>query len=402
MSETLTIERASKTFGNKLALDGVSLSVPAEAFCVLLGPSGSGKTTLLRCVAGIERLSAGSVTIGGRQVAAPGRHLAPERRDLAMVFQDYALWPHMSARKNVEFALGRSGAGRKEARAAAGKILQRMGLGHLSDSYPGELSGGEQQRVALARALVADTGLVLFDEPLSNLDADLRERMRLEISTMVRQAKTTAVYITHDQAEAFALADVMGVMAGGRMLQFGTPEEVYRHPASPFVARFTGLAGELPVEILANGESTPTAEGPMVRVRPGGSAESLLAVPPPGYEGLRPGSDAVMLVRPGAVELVPPGTADSHLRGETIDAAYRGHGYDHAVHLEGGQRLVGVHHPERYRPGTPVALRLRTQGCLVFSADQPAEQLAGSPASSLGGRLAASEPRPLVPAGEEV
>ena len=185
----------------------MSLDVAPGTFLVLLGPSGSGKTTLLRCLAGIERIDSGLITIGGQTVADGRAHVPPDQRDLSMVFQDYALWPHLTALDNVAFALRRRRLPRAECRARAAAMLERVGLGEFARRYPNELSGGEQQRVALARALIADTGLILCDEPLSNLDADLRERMRVEISSLVREAGATTVYITHDQAEAFALAD---------------------------------------------------------------------------------------------------------------------------------------------------------------------------------------------------
>ncbi|HTX28717.1 MAG TPA: ABC transporter ATP-binding protein, partial [Streptosporangiaceae bacterium] len=224
MADPIAIENLGKTYpGGNQALRDVSLHVDPGTFLVLLGPSGSGKTTLLRCLAGIERVTSGQITIGSRMVAADRVHIAPDQRDLSMVFQDYALWPHLSARDNVAFALRRRRVSRADCRSRATEMLSRVGLGALADRYPNELSGGEQQRVALARALIADTGLILCDEPLSNLDADLRERMRVEISALVREAGATTVYITHDQAEAFALADMVGVLEEGRLVQFGTP-----------------------------------------------------------------------------------------------------------------------------------------------------------------------------------
>ena len=235
------------------ALKSVSLDVAPGTFLVLLGPSGSGKTTLLRCLAGIERIDSGSLSIGSRVVADGRSHVPPEQRDLSMVFQDYALWPHLTALDNVAFALRRRRLSRPECRARAMVMLSRVGLEEFAERYPNELSGGQQQRVALARALIADTGLILCDEPLSNLDADLRERMRVEISSLVREAGATTVYITHDQAEAFALADHIGVLEEGVLVQSGSPEDVYHHPATPFVARFTGLAGELPVRVTGHG-----------------------------------------------------------------------------------------------------------------------------------------------------
>jgi iron(III) transport system ATP-binding protein len=267
VADSISVDVVCKAFaGGSLALDEVSLSVDPGTFVVLLGPSGSGKTTLLRCLAGIEHVTSGQIAIGGKTVAGGQVHVPPDRRNLSMVFQDYALWPHLRVRENVAFALRRSKLTRTEAQARTLAMLERVGLGALADRYPNELSGGEQQRVALARALVAGTGLILCDEPLSNLDADLRERMRVEISSLVREAGATAVYITHDQAEAFALADQIGVLQKGRLIQFGRPEEVYTRPASPFVARFTGLAGELPVRVTGQapgpGASGPRASGP--------------------------------------------------------------------------------------------------------------------------------------------
>ena len=212
MAEPISMVSLTKTYPGAAvpALKSVSLDVAPGTFLVLLGPSGSGKTTLLRCLAGIERIDSGSLSIGSRAVADGRSHVPPEQRDLSMVFQDYALWPHLTALDNVAFALRRRRLSRPECRARAMVMLSRVGLEEFAKRYPNELSGGQQQRVALARALIADTGLILCDEPLSNLDADLRERMRVEISSLVREAGATTVYITHDQAEAFALADTSG------------------------------------------------------------------------------------------------------------------------------------------------------------------------------------------------
>jgi ABC-type Fe3+/spermidine/putrescine transport system ATPase subunit len=369
---TLQVYGATKQFGTKTALDAVDLRVEPGSFCVLLGPSGSGKTTLLRCVAGIERLTAGRVYIGDRLVADGPAHHPPERRDLAMVFQDYALWPHLSVIGNVEFALRRRHHGRDEARRRSQKMLDRVGLGRLIERYPNELSGGEQQRVALARALVAATGLVLFDEPLSNLDADLRERMRLEIATLTRDSGATTVYITHDQSEAFALADTIGVLSQGRLVQFGTPEEIYHHPTSPFVARFTGLAGEIRVRVEgplgSDAGATPAGGGDRCRmaVRP---RAGVPGSQPVAIETTAPAGDGLLLVRPSAVELLAPGHPDRHLDAVVLDSAYRGRGYDHALLLTDGTQLVGVHDLHRWDRGSNVALRLTDSACLLFPHD---------------------------------
>ncbi len=301
MAEPISITGLSKTYpgGSVPALSSVSLDVDPGTFLVLLGPSGSGKTTLLRCLAGIERMDSGLITIGGHTVADDRTHVPADQRDLSMVFQDYALWPHMTALDNVAFALRRRHLPRSECRARAAQMLSRVGLSDFGRRYPNELSGGQQQRVALARALIADTGLILCDEPLSNLDADLRERMRVEISSLVREVGATTVYITHDQAEAFALADKVGVLEEGRLVQFGAPEEVYNHPATPFVARFTGLSGELRVQVVAHAGDgsvavTAAGGGAFPPLRPGGGGTSVT---------LRPGAEAVLAIRPTGVYL---------------------------------------------------------------------------------------------------
>jgi ABC-type Fe3+/spermidine/putrescine transport system ATPase subunit len=313
VASPISIAALTKTYpgAGQPALKAVSLDVAPGTFLVLLGPSGSGKT-LLRCLAGIERIDSGQLAIGSRVMADGRAHVPPEQRDLSMVFQDYALWPHLTALDNVAFALRRRRLGRAECRARAALMLARVGLGEFARRYPNELSGGQQQRVALARALIADTGLILCDEPLSNLDADLRERMRVEISSLVREAGATTVYITHDQAEAFALADHIGVLEEGVLVQSGTPEEVYNHPATPFVARFTGLSGELRVRVTAHaGDGTleiAAASGAAGRLPVMRPADVGAAAAGPGLrssasaEGgrptLRPGDEALLAIRP--------------------------------------------------------------------------------------------------------
>jgi iron(III) transport system ATP-binding protein len=362
---------ARKHFGAKVALDGIDLSVTPGSFCVLLGPSGSGKSTLLRCIAGIERLTSGRVSIGGRLVADGAAHRPPEQRGLAMVFQDYALWPHLTVTQNVEFALGRHSLAKREPAARARRMLERVGLGHLAHRYPNELSGGEQQRVALARALVADTGVLLFDEPLSNLDADLRERMRLEIATLARGSGATSIYITHDQAEAFALADTIGVLSDGRLVQVGAPEAIYHRPATPFVARFTGLAGELPV-VVTGPPRRADSGAPVVPVRPvhAGSddgAQLLASVPGGGA----PSGEATALIRPAGVQLLAPGHPGRHLEALVLDSAYRGRGYDHALVVADGTQLMGIHDERRWQRGDHVGVRLSASACLLFAAVAP-------------------------------
>jgi iron(III) transport system ATP-binding protein len=375
VADPITIENLGKTYpGGNEALRDVSLAVDPGTFLVLLGPSGSGKTTLLRSLAGIERITSGRITIGSRTVADGKIHVPPDQRDLSMVFQDYALWPHLSARDNVAFALRRRHLPRAECRTRAQEMLGRVGLGALADRYPNELSGGEQQRVALARALIADTGLILCDEPLSNLDADLRERMRVEISALVREAAATTVYITHDQAEAFALADQVGVLEHGRLVQAGTPEEIYTRPATPFVARFTGLAGELRVRVRDR-----LADGTMLVEPPSGHAFRARA--PLGHRDgtLLAGEGALVMIRPTGVRLCPNGSDGSdgssgpngqHLSGRVTDVAFRGRGYEHAIDVSDSIRLTGVFADVKATRGETVGLRLDPAGCHVFPAEE--------------------------------
>ncbi len=382
--ESVDLVGVTKSFGAKPALSGVDLHIDPGTFLVLLGPSGSGKTTLLRCQAGIERLTEGSIYIGNRLVAGPGAHLPPERRRLAMVFQDYALWPHMTALRNVEFPVRQLRVGHAQARLRAQSMLERVRLSHLSERYPNELSGGEQQRVALARALVGGVGLLLFDEPLSNLDADLREQLRLEISTLARESGATSVYITHDQAEAFALADRVGVLCDGRLVQLGTPEEIYLQSVSPFVARFTGITAEVPVVLCGSPAPVPSDEEP-------GVGGELVAVRLPG-RGLdtpvtaklvigngpyrpAPGATLSMFVRPSAVRIVGP--HEAQLMARVRDVAFCGRGYEHALDSD-GTLLTRVFSERRWERGSAVGVRLSPEGCLVLVGEGSAPMPAGS------------------------
>ncbi|HSZ38608.1 MAG TPA: ABC transporter ATP-binding protein [Trebonia sp.] len=394
MAEPISAVSLTKTYpgASVPALKSVSIDVAPGTFLVLLGPSGSGKTTLLRCLAGIERIDSGSLSIGPRVVADGRSHVPPEQRDLSMVFQDYALWPHLTALDNVAFALRRRRLSRAECRARAMTMLSRVGLAEFAKRYPNELSGGQQQRVSLARALIADTGLILCDEPLSNLDADLRERMRVEISSLVREAGATTVYITHDQAEAFALADHIGVLEEGVLVQSGSPEDVYNHPATPFVARFTGLSGELPVRVAghaSDGALELTAEGVadgsarLPALRPAGTSGSAAGTDGSG-SGLKPGDDALLAIRPTGVLLLQSGTDTPHLTGLVADVAFRGRGYEYAIDLPGLGRLTGIFARHRADRGDSVGLRLDPEGCHLFPAEvKPKEKDASVPAPAL-------------------
>jgi iron(III) transport system ATP-binding protein len=237
---TVEMEALTKRFGRAIALDELTLSIAHGTLVCLLGPSGCGKTTTLRLVAGFLDLDAGTIRVGNRTVSEPGRSLPPERRNMSMIFQSYALWPHMTIAENVAYGLRVRRVERSERERRVAAILDVAHLTELAARYPHELSGGQQQRAALARALVVEPETLLLDEPLSNLDANLREEMRFEIRRLHDEFKYTTIYVTHDQVEAMTTADTIVVMNNGRVEQVGSPEDIYQRPHSEFVARFIG------------------------------------------------------------------------------------------------------------------------------------------------------------------
>jgi iron(III) transport system ATP-binding protein len=235
----------SKTFGEVAALAGFDIAVEEGQTLTLLGPSGCGKTTALRVIAGFERPDAGVVSVGGLPVAGPGLHVPPERRRVGMVFQDYALFPHMSVAANVSYGLVKGDRDRKDPKRVA-EVLELVGMSGTEKRLPHELSGGQQQRVALARALAPRPAVILLDEPFSNLDASLRQRVRRELKEILREARATALFVTHDQEEALSLSDLVAVMREGRVVQVATPPDLYRVPSDPWVAGFLGDADFVP------------------------------------------------------------------------------------------------------------------------------------------------------------
>jgi iron(III) transport system ATP-binding protein len=291
-----------KRFGRTRAVDGATLKVPEAELVALLGPSGSGKTTLLRVIAGFEEPDAGRVAIAGRPVAGDGAWVEPEHRRIGMVFQDGALFPHLTVERNVAF-----GASRRERVA---ECLELVGLSGRAASYPHELSGGERQRVALARALAADPEVVLLDEPFASLDAGLRDALRAEVAGILRAAGTSALLVTHDQAEALSLAGTVAVMREGRVEQVGTPEEIYERPQSRWVAEFLGEADVIP----------GTASQGMVECELGrfGAARELAG-------------RVSVVIRPESVA-IGSGPASGHAEGVVVARSFYGH--DQLVHVE--------------------------------------------------------------------
>jgi iron(III) transport system ATP-binding protein len=237
---SVELRTLTKRYGEVAVVDDVSLTIEHGRLVCLLGPSGCGKTTTLRLIAGFVEPSAGEVRVGGRLVSSPARTLPPERRNMSMIFQSYALWPHMTVAENVAYGLKLRKADRPTIERKLAAILDTTHLRPLADRYPGELSGGQQQRVALARALIVEPETLLLDEPLSNLDANLREEMRFEVRRLHDEYRYTTIYVTHDQSEAMTTADVIAVMNAGKIEQAGSPEDIYDRPRSEFVARFIG------------------------------------------------------------------------------------------------------------------------------------------------------------------
>jgi multiple sugar transport system ATP-binding protein len=248
----LILRDLEKTFEKTRVLHGINLTVADGEFVVFVGPSGCGKSTTLRLIAGLEEATSGTIEIGGRVV----NNLEPKDRDIAMVFQNYAIYPHMSVRKNIGFGLRSSKASRTEKDKRINDVAALLGMTELLDRKPSQLSGGQRQRVAIGRAMVRDPAVFLFDEPLSNLDAQLRGQMRLEIKKLHQRVRSTIVFVTHDQVEAMTMADRIVIMKDGRIQQVGTPAEVYHKPANTFVAQFIGAPSMNMIPSVVNGDSS--------------------------------------------------------------------------------------------------------------------------------------------------
>jgi len=287
----LALRGLTKRFGEVAAVDGVDLAIEPGEFVSLLGPSGCGKTTTLRMIAGFIDPSAGLIEMDGQVLSSPARSLPPERRGMSMIFQSYAVWPNMTVGENVAFGLRLRRLSNEEVRRRVGEMLDVVQMRHLAERYPAELSGGQQQRVALARAIVIKPQVLLLDEPLSNLDANLREEMRFEIRRLHEAFAITTLYVTHDQAEAMVISDRIAVLERGRVAQVGTADEVFLRPRTRFVAEFIGRTNV--IEGVA--ESTDALARGGLRLRVGG--------------GLSPGAPAVVSIRPHDIALAPAGAS---------------------------------------------------------------------------------------------
>jgi iron(III) transport system ATP-binding protein len=339
----VTLSKVSKRFGDTVVLDEIDLEIAAGSFAALLGPSGCGKTTLLRIIAGLERPSGGTVAIGGSIVAGSKKWVPTEDRHLGMVFQSYALWPHMNVAENVAFGLAVRRVGRKEGSERLERALAAVGLEGLGGRRIAQLSGGQRQRAALARCLVLEPSLILLDEPLANLDAHLRLQMQAEFRRIHRETGTTFVFVTHDQVEAMALADSVTVMNAGRIEQTGRPEELYRHPATPMVAGFFGKGVVLPVDVVASGDGR-------VSIAVGGHIFELSSTASIG--------PALLSARPGDIALQPTGTG---IEAVAVDSFFRGEDYLVSLALPAlGDMRIEVGMPTPPEPGDRLSLGIRS------------------------------------------
>ena len=353
-ADGLAVADAAKRYtlpagGEVTAVDGVSFRVPQGEMFGILGASGCGKTTLLRMICGLEAPDAGDIEVGGKNVfsARRGINLPPNRRDLSLVFQSYAIWPHLSVLENVAFPLRVRGIGGSEVERAAREALASVQLADHAGRRATQLSGGQQQRLALARAFVSRPKVLLLDEPLSNLDARLREQMRVELKRLQREHRITTVFVTHDQAEGLSLADAVGVMGAGRLLQVGTPDEIYERPASLDVANFIGSMNLLP----ARQTGRRTAAGDAIFATEWG--EIGVACPHP------PAGDVVLGIRPERFRLGDNGSAGNAFSGTIGNVMYYGD------RLE----LFLTRGPLTLRAMVPAEIRPKPAELAVFSVD---------------------------------
>ncbi len=344
----LQLEHIHCRYGDLPVVEGLSLSLPPGSVSCLLGPSGCGKTTVLRAVAGFEPVTGGAIRLQGEVVSRPGLTVAPERRALGMVFQDYALFPHLSVAENIAFGLRHRP--RAERRRGAGELLELVGLAGLGGRYPHELSGGQQQRVAVARALAPNPRLLLLDEPFSNLDVDLRERLAVDVREILHERGTAAVFVTHDQHEAFLMGEWVGIMNHGALVQWDTPFNLYHAPADRFVADFVGKGRFLDGTLV----DPHTVDTPLGRIR------GQLAY------GWPPGTPVDVLLRPDDVAM---GAGDG-IPCTVVDRAFRGAETLYTLRLpDGGEVLSLVPSRLDYPEGATVAVTITVDHLVLFRKD---------------------------------
>jgi len=357
VGETLSVEHLSKRFGQVVVALDVTFEIPGGGYCALLGPSGSGKTSLFNMVAGLVRPDAGRIRLGERVFDGPGQHLPAERRRVGLVFQDYALWPHMSVREQVAFGMRRG----PDMAAGVRRWLELLRIEHLAGRYPHELSGGQKQRVAIARALASEPALLLLDEPFSNLDAPLREALRDELSALYASLGVTVVHVTHDRQEAMGTADRVLIFAGGRLRQDGAPQDVYRDPADSVVATMLGAANLIPGRVESRG-----AEDVLVA-----AGLQLIA----GRGTVRAGTQGVAFFRPEAARLhktAPTADVRNVFAAHVHRSGWHDHGWRHRLRVGDGGTEVAVITPVAAAPGAEVWLEVPKEACRILPGEIPA------------------------------
>ncbi|MGO1080547.1 ABC transporter ATP-binding protein [Inquilinus sp. CA228] len=365
---SIRVQNLKKQFGALTAIADVSFEIEQGKMLVLLGPSGCGKTTIMRCLAGLEQPNGGRIDIGGRTVfdSAKGTNIPVNQRNVGMVFQSYAIWPHMSVYENVAFPLEMKSLPADEIRDKVHDMLQIVGLQDMADRGASKLSGGQMQRVALARSMVMRPAVLFFDEPLSNLDARLRDHLRIELKELQTRFSITSVFVTHDQQEALALADEVAVMEAGNVLQRDEPITVYNRPRSSTIAAFIGYQNVFPAEIISTDDS-----GTRFRME-GIDGEFVAATPPLAGSGghfacIRPGDVSVALKQAG----MPAGP--NTVSGEVTLASFMGSHIHNRVRLESGITIEAfdMHVPSQARVGTNVVLSIKPAAILLLPKSAP-------------------------------
>jgi iron(III) transport system ATP-binding protein len=359
---SIVLKGLTKTFhagdDAPVAVADLDLDIKDNQFVTLLGPSGCGKTTMLRMIAGYTAPDAGTIHVDGKLVSSPGAVVPPDQRGMGMVFQNYAVWPHKTVYENVVFGLKLRKLAASEARRKVVDTLALVNLTGLEGRYPNELSGGQQQRVALARSLVVEPKILLLDEPLSNLDAKLREQMRVELKKLQRRTGITFVYVTHDQAEALALSDQVAVIHGGRLQQYGTPQEVYARPSNRLVADFMGLVN------LLSGKVTEI-EGRLCRIEAAGRLKLDIPLPP----GIGKGESVEVAIRPENIRL-NAGYDGNGARAKISDRTFLGNISEYYASLDSGTTLrVQTHPAQVFAIGEEVAVEIDAMQCTVFGSN---------------------------------
>ncbi len=345
----LIIKNTKKTYGRVTALNGTSFTVKRGELLAILGPSGCGKSTLLACIAGIETPDSGVIELNGNLLNDPenGLYEPPESRNIGMVFQNYALWPHMTVEKNLAFPLKMHKRNRAFIRQEVNRILELVRLREKGSRYPGQLSGGEQQRVALGRALIMNPDLLLLDEPLSNLDARLREEMQEEIRTIQKALDLTIIHVTHDQTEAMAMSDRIILMNEGQIIQSGSPTRIYGHPESAFAAEFMGVKNILKGRIVENGDSISFCSDKRMKLNIPESA---------GF----PNEQVLCIIRPENISLAKGNGSEGLQKGTIVSRLYKGNHYLYTVKAEDITLKVQTHTSDDFKQDEGIGFKINS------------------------------------------